>query len=190
MPKYADVMLLIAVKALVRIATSWLESESPVREIPKMAARAIVTSPPTTTISPVHERVFCMDASAISTAASSAARVADLGRGGAGAAVGGMADAGGVPGVAEPSGRIGSSSSAMNGSSGALHEIGQVTVGAGQDLRTVAERGTSPSPGSDGGGEECHRTLRALIPDGNPGAPILERCPTGTDRPSDANRPM
>ena len=35
---------------------------------------------------------------------------------------------------------------------------------------------------------ECHRPFRALIPAGNPGTPILERCPTGTDRPQDATR--
>src|SRR4051812_45738362 len=99
-------MLLMAVKALVRMATSALESESEVMAIPKTAARAIVTSPPTTTIRPVHERVFCTDDSAMSTAASSAARAADLRGGGAGGAGGA-----GVAGVTGPS------PSAMNGSS-------------------------------------------------------------------------
>src|ERR1700691_4118182 len=60
MPKYAVVIVPIAVNALVRIATMGeLEAFPAVFQIPDAAAAAIATSPPTTTHSPVQARVRC-----------------------------------------------------------------------------------------------------------------------------------
>ncbi|MGQ5640500.1 MULTISPECIES: hypothetical protein [unclassified Streptomyces] len=55
-PKYAVVMVLTAVKALVRIATESLASC--VHQIPRTAAAMIVKSPASTATHPVTDRVF------------------------------------------------------------------------------------------------------------------------------------